>query len=202
MKYRTGLLTFSMVLCAALTASAQLGLGGSLKSSTGVTSSAGRGSRSVGLNSGTDFGANLGQTMNGHTINGNLNSASQVTTSAEGKSKKSASSQVQSTTQAGVTSQVQSTTQAGAASGMQTASGRNDNQKDRGHASKTSVDVNSDSRANASLGRGSADVNGSAGSSARVDHQGRGSMNLGSMTNVQSNASAKADASFKGGKRK
>ena len=71
-----------------------------------------------------------------------------------------------------------------------------------GHASKASVDVNSDGRANASLGRGSADVNGAAGTGARVDHQGRGSMTLGSLTNAQSNASTNADASIKGGKRK
>ena len=184
MKYRTGLLTFCMFVCAALTASAQLRLGGSARAGAGVTGSAGRNSGSVGLNSGTQLGTRVG-----HTVNGSLNSATQASATAQAKSRKSAAA-----TNTGVTSQVQSSTQAG----METASSSHSKSgKDRRPSSQTAVDVNSAGSTNASLGRGSADVNGSTGAGARVNQQG-----LGSRTNVQSNTSANADANVKSGKRK
>jgi hypothetical protein len=175
----------AVMFLAALSASAQIRLGGGLKSSTNVAGSTGMGSH-VGLNSGANLGMN--ETM-GTAIGASSRATSKVDNrvKSETRSSMSAASQLQSATNASV-----------AEGGQETVS--NQKAKDRGHSSNTAAGVNSNGSANTGLGRGNAAVNTNAAANGDVDQQGRAGM-----ADLQAGANASANAKIshgESGKRK
>src|SRR5579859_4537563 len=191
---------FAAVFFLSLTASAQLGLGGAVKGTVGAVGNVGgqRGSLNGDLNSATQIGGGL---QNG--ANGSLDSTTQAAAKADKKKKDQQAAATgndrksQKPPLANAETAVESSTQAAVQGGQQMTSSstsQGSQSAGSGNSSQTAIGLNTKASVNAGVGGNSASADANSNTSANTDAQHHGKSGS-AQTQANSSASGQAKAS-------